>query len=65
MFVEERKTDSGKKYYLVHSYREGKKVKKIREYLGNDLSKTKIHSLKKPAKEELHQKEMQLRLSTE
>ncbi|HRS42561.1 MAG TPA: Fic family protein [Candidatus Diapherotrites archaeon] len=56
MFVEERKTDSGKKYYLVHSYREGKKVKKIREYLGNDLSKTKIHSLKKPAKERIEYK---------
>jgi Fic family protein len=61
MFVEERKTDSGKKYYLVKSYREGTKVKKFREYLGYNLSKTKIQVLKEPAKERIQYKIANLR----
>ena len=44
MFVEERKQILVK-YYLVHSYREGKRLK-IREYLGNDLAKPKFILLK-------------------
>jgi len=61
MFVEERKTDSGKKYYLVQSYRDGTKVKKFREYLGYNLSKPKIQSLKEPAKVKIEYKIANLR----
>lgn len=56
MFVEERNTDSGKKYYLVHSYRDGTKVKKVREYLGYNLTKEKINKLKEPAKAKIEYK---------
>lgn len=61
MFIEERKTDSGKKYYLVQSYREGTKVKKFREYLGYNLSKTKIQILREPAKQKIEYKIATLR----
>lgn len=37
MHVEIRKSKSGKKYYLAHSYREGARVYKTRKYLGRDL----------------------------
>lgn len=56
MFVEERNTDSGKKYYLVHSFRDGTKVKKIREYLGYNLTKEKLSKLKEPAKVKIEYK---------
>lgn len=38
MFVEKRKLGKSVKYYLVHSYREKGIVKKIRRYLGLNLS---------------------------
>ena len=38
MYVEKRNDNSHVKYYLVHSYRAGGVVKKIRRYLGKDLS---------------------------
>lgn len=39
MHVEKRKVGKKTKYYLAHSFREGKKVHKIRKYLGIDLNK--------------------------
>jgi Fic family protein len=39
MFIEKRKLGKNIKYYLVYSYREKDKVKKIRRYLGLNLSK--------------------------
>jgi cell filamentation protein, protein adenylyltransferase len=52
MFVEKRKSGKNTKFYLVHSYRDYfNKVKKIRRYLGKNLSETKINSLKKRAAE--------------
>lgn len=39
MYIEQRKTKTGIKYYLAHSFREGNKIHKIRKYLGKDLSK--------------------------
>lgn len=42
MFVEIRKVKSGKKYYLVHSHRSGAKVKKIRVYLGLNLTDAEL-----------------------
>lgn len=49
MNIEIRKIGKKKKYYLAHSFREGKKVKKIRRYLGVDLSKEQLDKLRKRA----------------
>ncbi|MFH0987148.1 MAG: hypothetical protein V1911_03840, partial [Candidatus Micrarchaeota archaeon] len=46
MFVEERKAGGGKKYYLVHSFRYKGKVKKIRRYLGKNLSPEQLERAK-------------------
>ncbi|MCK4327868.1 MAG: Fic family protein [Candidatus Diapherotrites archaeon] len=46
MFVEKRKSGKKIKYYLVHSFRVGKKVEKIRRFLGSDLSKKELEKLK-------------------
>lgn len=51
MNIEIRKAGKKKKYYLAHSFRDGKKVKKIRRYLGADLSKQKLGELKKRAED--------------
>ena len=52
MFIEERKSGKNLKYYLVHSYRDkNNKVKKIRRYLGSNLSQTQLHKLKKRAEQ--------------
>jgi Fic family protein len=50
MFIEKRKSGKSIKYYLVHSYREKSKVKKIRKYLGKDLSKEELKNKKKEVK---------------
>ncbi len=42
MYVEVQKRGGKKHYYLAHSFRVGDKVRKIRKYLGADLSKTQI-----------------------
>ncbi len=47
MYVEKRKERNSIKYYLVHSYREKGVVKKIRKYLGLDLSKEELERRKK------------------
>jgi Fic family protein len=39
MYLEQRKTVHGVKYYLSHSFREGGKVKKTRVYIGVNLKK--------------------------
>ncbi len=49
MNVEIRTVNGKKKYYLAHSYRVGAKVKKIRVYLGTDLSKKELTIAKKKA----------------
>ena len=38
MHIEKRKVGKQTKYYLAHSFREGKKVHKIRKFLGADLN---------------------------
>ena len=38
MHIEKRKFRKVIKYFLSHSYREGKKVCKFRKYLGQDLN---------------------------
>lgn len=42
MFIERRSINGKVKYYLVHSYRIGAKTKKIRVYLGVDLTREEI-----------------------
>ncbi len=58
MHIEKRKEKSKVKYYLAHSYREGKKVYKFRKYLGLDLTKEKLNERKEIAEklilEEIH-----------
>jgi len=49
MFIEIRKVGKKKKYYLAHSFRYGKKIVKIRRYLGSYLSKKKLQELRKRA----------------
>ncbi len=50
MYIEKRKVGNKVKYYLVHSYREKKKVKKIRKYLGQNLTKEELEEAKNRAK---------------
>ena len=63
MYVEERKTGKNIKYYLVHSYRDKGKVRKIRKYLGRNLAKEELEKAKNGAK--LHILELLEELNTE
>lgn len=58
MNLEKRKQGKKVKYYLAHSYREGKRVNKFRKYLGTDLTKIKLDERIKIAEklilEEIH-----------
>ncbi len=58
MHIEKRKEKNKIKYYLSHSYREGKKVHKFRKYLGLDLKQSKLKERKEIAEklilEEIH-----------
>ena len=49
MFIEIRKKGKSKKYYLIHTYREKGKVKRISQYLGSNLNEEKLQELKKVA----------------
>jgi len=49
MFVEKRQQGSDIKYYLVHSYREKEGVKKIRKYLGLNLTSDELLKAKQSA----------------
>ncbi len=54
MYIEKRKSGNNIKYYLVYSYRNlENKVKKIRKYLGLNISKEKIKTKEKTAKEDI------------
>src|SRR3989338_7154120 len=53
--LEIRKVGKKKKYYLAHSFREGKKVGKIRRYLGSDLTEKELENLRKRAEEIIRQ----------
>jgi len=55
MNIEIRKLGKKKKYYLTHAFREGKKIKKIRRYLGLNLTKKQIEKLKPRAEEIIKQ----------
>ncbi|MBI5072652.1 Fic family protein [Candidatus Woesearchaeota archaeon] len=49
MNLEIRKQGKKTKYYLAHSFREGSKIRKIRRYLGSDLSQKELLPLQKRA----------------
>lgn len=49
MYVEKRRSGKSLKYYLVHSYRDEKKIEKIRRYLGSNLSKKELEEKKRRA----------------
>ena len=49
MFVEKRKLGKNDKYYLVHTYRIGKNVKRVSRYLGSNLTKKNLETLKNRA----------------
>lgn len=53
MFLEERKIGNNVKYYLTHSYRTKRGVKKIRKFLGSNLTKTELLKLKNKAENEI------------
>jgi Fic family protein len=55
MYLEQRKTKKGVKYYLAHSFREGGKVNKIRVYLGSNIAPQVIHQRQEKATELLKQ----------
>ncbi len=56
MHVEVRGEDDKKKYYLAHSFRRGKKVRKIRFYLGLNLSKKEVENKRKHAEKVLKER---------
>ncbi|MCX6821136.1 MAG: Fic family protein [Candidatus Aenigmarchaeota archaeon] len=53
MFVEKRLAGRRIKYYLVHSYRKGDKILKIRKYLGQDLSKGELDAPRREAEKRI------------
>lgn len=63
MYVEKRKLGNSIKYYLVYSYREKTKVKKVRRYLGLNLSNKELQKTSQKAEQEI-KKEIE-ELSTE
>ena len=63
MYVENRKAGKNIKCYLVHSYRDKGKVRKIRKYLGRNLAKEELEKAKNSAK--LHILELLEELNTE
>ncbi len=55
MYVEKRTIEGTRKYYLVHSYRERVKVRKIRKYLGQNLTDEELENAKDKAKNHISQ----------
>ena len=56
MHLEIRENKGIKKYYLAHSFRVGESVKKVRVYLGADLSPESIELKRKSAEHELEER---------
>ncbi|MDW7733455.1 MAG: Fic family protein [Methanolobus sp.] len=55
MHIEKRKQGNNTKYYLSHSYRVGKKTRKIRHYLGLNLTEEEIEERRVEAEREIEQ----------
>ncbi len=56
MHVEIRRVNGRKKYYLAHSYRVNSRVRKVRVFLGTDLSQEEIERLTEKARVKLEEK---------
>lgn len=54
MFIEIKEIGGKNRYYLSHTYRIHNKVKKIRRYLGTNLSKDKLDKIRKVAEEQIN-----------
>jgi Fic family protein len=65
MFVEIRKQGKKKKFYLIHTYRVGGKVKRVSRYLGSELDKKVLDKLKKNAEEIIKNQLAEAVLNTE
>lgn len=61
MYIEKRKSGKDVKYYLTHSYRKEGKTKKIRVYLGQNLSEKEIESKKQKARKTIQNQIERLR----
>ena len=53
MYAEKRQAGKNLKYYLVHSYREKGKVRKIRKYLGQNLAREELEKAKNEAEKHI------------
>lgn len=53
MHIEKRRKDGKVQYYLSHSYRKGGKIRKIRIYLGSDLTEREVESRKNEAEQRI------------
>lgn len=51
MFIEKRKHGKKTKYYLVHTYRLGDKVKRISRYLGSNIKQKSLEKLRERAEQ--------------
>ncbi len=56
MHIEIRQKNHSKKYYLAHSFRSGKTVKKISIYLGTNLTPQELEAKKSTAEAQLNEK---------
>ncbi|XHH08675.1 MAG: Fic family protein [Candidatus Bathyarchaeia archaeon] len=56
MHIETREKNGSKKYYLAHSFRDGSRVKKIRIFLGRDLTEETLNERAKNAETELQKR---------
>ncbi len=53
MFIEVRERGKSKKFYLVYSYRDKSKIKRISRYLGSNLNEKKLLELTKRAEQHI------------
>ncbi|MFH0817865.1 MAG: Fic family protein [Candidatus Micrarchaeota archaeon] len=56
MHIEVREKDDQKKYYMAHSFREGRRVRKVRVYLGANLSPEELKAKRKDAEKRLEER---------
>lgn len=56
MHIEKRKKDGSVQYYLAHSYRKEGKARKVRVYLGANLSKKQLEEKRREAEEKIKEK---------
>lgn len=61
MYLEIREKNGSRKYYFAHSFRDGGAVKKVRVYLGLNLSPEELESKRKHAEVELKKRIVEAR----